>query len=75
MKFQDLNNIISTTYDDCFSELNLKKEDVETDLRVNVKNLQKKYKKLLNEDKKKKVENKLYEAFIKDLKRISQINN
>ncbi len=71
MKFQDLNNIISTTYDDCFSELNLKKEDVETDLRVNVKNLQKKYKKLLNEDKKKKVENKLYEAFIKDLKRIS----
>tara|TARA_X000001036_G_scaffold246445_1_gene229749 strand:- start:797 stop:1012 length:216 start_codon:yes stop_codon:yes gene_type:complete len=71
VKFQDLNNIISTTYDDCFSELNLKKEDVETDLRVNVKNLQKKYKKLLNEDKKKKVENKLYEAFIKDLKRIS----
>ena len=75
MKFQDLNNIISTTYDDCFSELNLKKEDFETDLRVNVKNLQKKYKKLLNEDKKKKVENKLYEAFIKDLKKISQINN
>ncbi len=71
MKFQDLNNIISTTYDDCFSELNLKKEDFETDLRANVKNLQKKYKKLLNEDKKKKVENKLYEAFIKDLKRIS----
>ncbi len=71
MKFQDLNNIISATYDDCFSELNLKKEDFETDLRVNVKNLQKKYKKLLNEDKKKKVENKLYEAFIKDLKRIS----
>ena len=71
MKFQDLNNIISTTYDDCFSELNLKKEDFETDLRANVKNLQKKYKKLLNDDKKKKVENKLYEAFIKDLKRIS----
>ena len=71
MKFQDLNNIISTTYDDCFSELNLKKEDFETDLRVNVKNLQKKYKKLLNEDKKKKVENKLYKAFIKDLQRIS----
>ena len=71
MKFQDINNIISTTYDDCFSELNLKKEDFETDLRANVKNLQKKYKKLLNEDKKKKVENKLYEAFIKDLKRIS----
>tara|TARA_B100001559_G_scaffold282990_1_gene257413 strand:- start:1195 stop:1410 length:216 start_codon:yes stop_codon:yes gene_type:complete len=71
VKFQDLNNIISTTYDDCFSELNLKKEDFETDLRANVKNLQKKYKKLLNEDKKKKVENKLYEAFIKDLKRIS----
>ena len=70
MKFQDLNNIISTTYDDCFSELNLKKEDFETDLRANVKNLQKKYKKLLNEDKKKKVENKLYEVFIKDLKRI-----
>ena len=70
MKFQDLNNIISATYDDCFSELNLKKEDFETDLRVNVKNLQKKYKKLLNEDKKKKVENKLYEALIKDLKRI-----
>ena len=71
MKFQDLNNIISITYDDCCSELNLKKEDFETDLRVNIKNLQKKYKKLLNEDKKKKVENKLYEAFIKDLKRIS----
>jgi F0F1-type ATP synthase membrane subunit b/b' len=71
VKFQDLNNIISTTNDDCFSELNFKKEDFETDLRVNVKNLQKKYKKLLNEDKKKKVENKLYEAFIKDLKRIS----
>ena len=71
MKFQDLNNIISTTYDDCFSELNLKKEDFETDLRVNIKNLQKKYKKLLSEDKKKKVENKLYEVFIKDLKRIS----
>ena len=70
MKFQDLNNIISATYDDCFSELNLKKEDFETDLRANVKNLQKKYKKLLNEDKKKKVENKLYEALIKDLKRI-----
>ena len=35
------------------------------------KKIKKKYKKLLNEDKKKKVENKLYEAFIKDLKRIS----
>ena len=70
MKFQDLNNIITTTYDDCFSELNLKKEDSETDLRVNVKNLQKKYKKLLNQDKKKKVESKLYEVFIKDLKNI-----
>ena len=54
MKFQDLNNIISTTYNDCLSELNLKKEDFETDLRVNVKNLQKKYKKLQKEDKKKK---------------------
>ena len=75
MKFQDLNSIISTTYNDCLSELNFKKEDFETDLIVNVKNLQKKYKKLQKEDKKKKVENKLYEAFIKDLKKISQINN
>ena len=70
MKFQDLDIIIRTTHDDCLSELNLKREDFETDLRVNVKNLQRKYKQLINDDKKKKVENKLYEAFIKDLKKI-----
>mgnify|MGYP003684716517 FL=1 len=71
MKFKELNVTINSSYNECLSELNLKKDDNESDLKMNVKNLQKKYKKILKEDKKKKDEIHLYQIFIKDLKKIS----
>tara|TARA_X000000368_G_C22717964_1_gene573960 strand:- start:326 stop:541 length:216 start_codon:yes stop_codon:yes gene_type:complete len=71
VKFKELNIAIHSSYNECLSEVNLKKKDNESDLKTNVKNLQKKYKKMLKEDNKNEGKSQLYEIFIKDLKKIS----